>query len=252
MKTQAKYLASLASLTVLLLAAQPAQATLWDVAFYELTEELSFGQVPDESGNLVQTRIGAGSLAGEARIGKSPLCPHSLVDALVAGGFAKRNKPCYVTATGRDEIRLDNLSGTFEADIRVKVQGDNPVDAPELTVMAAKIRGALQIPYPEMRKIVITSGVLTITHLLDPATFSYNEVSAEYPLTGMVRLPFVRTDDGRHRRPRRNDQAFYLSDRGKLVPLKRDEHSLGVPTARFELNFDGSLLSNKESDEEEE
>src|SRR5262245_53785832 len=127
MKTQAKYLASLASLSVLLFTTQPAQATSWDVAFYELTEELSFGQVP---GTEVQTRIGAGALAGEARIGKSPLCPQALVDALVAGGFAKKNKSCYVTATGRDEIRLDNLSGTFEADIRVKVQGDNPVDAP--------------------------------------------------------------------------------------------------------------------------
>jgi hypothetical protein len=252
MKTQAKYLASLASLTFLLFTALPAQATSWDVAFYELTEDLSFGQVLDAAGNPVQTRIGAGALAGEARIGKSPLCPQALVDALVAGGFAKRNKPCYVTATGRDEIRLDNLSGTFEADIRVKVQGDNPVDAPELTVLVAKIRGGLQIPYPETRKIVITSGVLTVTHLLDPATFTYNEVSAAYPLTGMVRLPFVRTDDGRHRRPRRNDQAFYLSDRGKLVPLKRDELSLGVATARFELNFDNSLPINKESDEEEE
>jgi hypothetical protein len=68
----------------------------------------------------------------------------------------------------------------------------------------------------------------------------------------MVRLPFVREDDGRHRRARRNDQAFYLSDRGRLIPLKRDEISLGVATARFELNFDGSDPINKETDEEEE
>ena len=87
---------------------------------------------------------------------------------------------------------------------------------------------------------------------LDPATFSYQETSDAFPLTGMVRLPFVREDDGRHRRPRRNDQTFYLSDRGRLIPLKRDELSLGVATARFELNFDGSLPINKETDEEEE
>jgi hypothetical protein len=259
MKTRAKYIASLASLTLLLFAGLPAHAAFWDVAFYELTEDMSVGPFlnPDgtpliENGQTVTARIGSGSLAGAAKIGKSPLCPQVLMDALVAAGFAKRNKPCYVSANGRDQIRLDYLTGTFDADIRVKVQGDNPVDAPELTVLVAKIHGSLQIPYPEMRKIVITSGVLTITHRLDPATFSYQETSTAYALTGMVRLPFVREDDGRHRRARRNDQAFYLSDRGRLIPLKRDEISLGVATARFELNFDGSDPINKETDEEEE
>ena len=143
MKTQAKYIASLASLTLLLFAGQPAHASSWDVAFYELTEDLTFGPFLNPDGSpdsaVPGQRTGAGALAGEAKLGKSPLCPQVLVDTLVAAGFAKRNKPCYVTANGKDEIRPpDNLGGTFEADIRVKVQGDNPVDAPELTVLVGQ------------------------------------------------------------------------------------------------------------------
>jgi hypothetical protein len=253
MKTRAKYQASLASLTLLLFASLPAHAASFDVAFYELTEQATFEFtfVDTDGDNVPDTpvpvkRTGEGALAGEARLGRSPLCPKDLVEALIAGGLAKRGRPCYVTATGKDVIDLTTYTGSFEAAIQVKVQGDNPVDAPELVVLLASIKGTLLVADPEFRLLAIRDGVLSITHVLDPASYTFVPASllgmqADFPTTGMVRLPFVRESDGRHRRARRHDQAFYLSDRGRPIPVKHHEHSLGVATARFELNFDGAF-----------
>jgi hypothetical protein len=242
MKTRAKYSASLASLMFLLLAGLPGQAASFDVAFYELTERMTFDGV---------TRTGEGSLAGHAKVGRSPLCPRDVVEALAAAGFALPGHPCYVTATGRDVLSLQTFGGTFEALIEVKVQGDNPVDAPELVVMRASIVGDLVIADQELRLLAIPRGTLTITHVLDPATFTYVEVKAEFPLTGMVRLPFAIEPDGRSRKARRSDAAFYLSDQGQPVRVKRNEHSLGVATARFELSFEGLFgVAPEDTDDE--
>jgi hypothetical protein len=68
----------------------------------------------------------------------------------------------------------------------------------------------------------------------------------------MVRLPFVRENSGWNRRARWGEQAYYLSDRGRLIQVKRDEQSLGLATARFELNFEGAFLGEKETDGEGE
>jgi hypothetical protein len=234
------------------------------VALYELTEQATFefayvdtngDGYPDSA--VPVKRTGEGELAGEAKLGRSPLCPNDIVDTLVAAGFAKAGRPCYVTAAGKDVIDLRTGGGTFEAAIQVKVQGDNPVDAPELVVLMASIKGALMVADADLRLLAIRDGVLKITHVLDPGSFTYVPASllgmkTEFPTTGMVRLPFVREDDGRHRRARRDDNAYYLSDRGRLIRVKHKEHSLGVATARFELNFEGVFLGEKETDGEGE
>lgn len=195
----------LAILAFLLLAAAPALGTSWDVAFYELTEDLSFSGV---------TRTGERSLAGNAKAGRSPLCPG--------------DDDCYVTAVGRDVIDVTTGAGTFEATIEVKVQGDNPVDAPEFVVLKASVSGILVSADAKLRLIAIPSGTLTITHVFDPTTGQLVVTESDpVPLRGMIRLPFVG--------PRR--RAVYLSDHGDLIPVQSHERSLGLPTARFELNF---------------
>jgi hypothetical protein len=255
MKTRAKYQASLASLTLLLVAGLPAHAASFDVAFYELTEQATFEFDPETFAPVKRT--GEGSLAGEARVGRSPLCPKELVEGLAAAGLATRGRPCYVSATGKDVIDLTTFQGTFEAAIQVKVQGDNPVDAPELIVLLASIKGGLLVADPEFRLLAIRDGVLTITHVLDPTSYAYVPASwlgmqTEFPTTGMVRLPFTREKSGQYRRAWRDDEAFYLSDRGRLIRVKRKEHSLGIATARFELNFEGFFPAfPKEKDEDE-
>jgi hypothetical protein len=148
---------------VLSVAGSPVPAAAFDVAFYELTGTMIFDGV---------TRTGAGKLAGEATVGRSPLCPRDVVEALATAGLARRDRPCYVTAIGPDVLSLATFGGTFEADIQVKVQADNPVDAPELVVMVARIAGDLRIADAELRLLAIPSGTLTITHVLDPPKVS--------------------------------------------------------------------------------
>jgi hypothetical protein len=160
-----------------------------------------------------------------------------LVSELVAAGLMLGGTPCYVTATrASDEINASSGAGILQATIQVKVQLDNPVDAPELVVMVAHIKGQLQVI--DSRLIKIWGTVMT-THELDTSTFSLVEVSGPAePFTGMVRLPFVIEQGGTSRKARRGEAAFYLADDGELIRVRSNERSLGLPTARFELNFE--------------
>ncbi len=221
MNGKLKYLSGVAVLSFAAFTTSPAlagPASSFQAVFYELTEDATF--VFDSTGTFV-SRTGSGSLAGDAKIG-TLLCPAEFVAALVAAGYAAPGAPCYVTATGTDVINANGL-GHLHATIEVKVQGDNPVDAPESVVMIAELDGSLWVAEPQMRLLGI-SGTLTTP----AATASFS---------GMVRLPFVPNPDGSHRKPRRHEPAFYLGDTGKLIPVRQNERSLGLPTARFELNF---------------
>jgi len=203
------------SLAVAVLVAVPAQATNWDAVFYELTENMAFDN---------DTRTGSGALAGEAKVG-TPLCPAVMMNSLVNSGYISSIGPCYVTAYGTDSITIKG-SGELKADIAVKVQGDNPVDAPERVVMTGRLRGGMQVADEQMRLIAIWG------------TFTVDGQDVSTPFSGMVRLPFIKDDQSRHRRPRRGERAFYLKDDGRMERVQKDEESIGWPAARFELTFD--------------
>ena len=234
MKGKLKYVGVLACLALAVLVGVPAGAEAFDVVFYELSENATF--VFDKTGAFVKRVAEEGVLAGEAQVG-TPLCPRRLVRELVAAGLMRDRTPCYVTATGAsDEIDAFG-AGSLQATIQVKVQLDNPVDAPELVVMVAQIEDQLQVIDSQQRLIMI-SGTVRTTHVLDTSTFSLVEVSGRAkPFTGRVRLPFVIEQDGTSRKARRGEKAFYLADDGTLIPVQSNERSLGLPTARFELNF---------------
>jgi len=208
-------LCSAVSLVLAVVVAAPAQASTWDAVFYELIENMTFDNY---------TRTGSGGLAGEAKVGTA-LCPEAMMNWLVSGGYIPSAAPCYVTAYGTDWITIKG-SGELKADIAVKVQGDNPVDAPEYVVMTGTLTGGMAVADPQMRLIAIWG------------TFKVDGQDISTPFTGMVRLPFIRDEQGRHRRPRRGERAFYLKDDGKMERVQKDEEALGWPSARFELKFD--------------
>ena len=224
-----------AALSALLVSGSPASAGSSDAVFYELIEEATF--VFDGAGQLI-SRTGTGGLAGETRTG--PLCPRALITRLEAAGLASRGTACYVTAWGTDVLSGTTFAGSLEADIAVKVQGDNPVDAPELVVLRAHVSGRLVVADPELRLLAITDGTLRITEILDP-TFTLVPIQGgTTAFTGTVRLPFVPARYGYyryHRKARRFEAAYYLGDRAQLIPVQPEERSLGLPTARFELRF---------------
>ncbi len=233
MNARAKYLTWFALLAVLMLVAAPARAASFDVAFYELTEQMTFDGI---------TRTGAGSLAGSARAG-SALCPALLVTfQLVQAGA-----PCYVEATGHDTIDALSGAGELHAHVQVAIQGDNPVDAPEFVVLTGALDGTLQVTDPDGRLIAIGGTFVPETVLVPvpngdgsyslvpmPAG-SFGLVSSDF--AGTVRLPFVLGADGKARKARRGEAAKYLGDDGRPIPVRREEYSLGRATARFELNF---------------
>jgi hypothetical protein len=229
LKRKLQVLRSAVSVSLVALAAGPAFAGGPDAVFYELTETMTYNATTN-------TRKGEGALAGEAKRG-TPLCPQALMDALVAGGVIRRpSARCYVTAYGADALapllneagQVVTWMGPLQATIAVKVQGDNPIDAPEAIVMTGKLEGQLWVADENMRLLGIAGSF--VADLPDGTT------AAPVPFSGKVRLPFVKDEDGRHRRPWK-ERAFYLRDDGKLERVQDDEMSLGRPTARFELNF---------------
>jgi hypothetical protein len=62
----------------------------------------------------------------------------------------------------------------------------------------------------------------------DPVTKSF---------TGIFRLPFSVRGKDDVERPRRGRPAFYLSDTGKLLPVRQDERAVGYPAPRLEVTF---------------
>ncbi len=177
----------------------PVPPTGVDLVLYELTENMRL------KGKKLVRRTAVAALSGSARAG-SPLCPESLgVDF------------CTVTGTGADNVNLSTGIGPVWGDLAVVIQGDNPVDGPELVVMTARFSGTLDLsgaladpPVP----VGTISGKLKI------------KGGGQVPFSGVFRLPFVL--DG--------SPPLYLIDLG-VEPVADNERSLDTPTVRFEITF---------------
>jgi hypothetical protein len=225
-----KALCSAASLALVALVDAPAQAGANnDAVFYELTENMSIDGA---------TRVGAGSLMGEARVG-TPLCPDALIRLLIDNHLIKGSVECDLVAYGEDRIDMATGAGTLTAKVSVTIEMDNPVDAPEFVVMTGRLQGSMQVMDAKSRLIAIW-GTWTpdLVMGVDAAAFGLGPA----PFTGMVRLPFVTDEVGKHRRPRRSERAYYLGDDSKLIRVHNKEESLGKATARFELDFPNAPL----------
>src|ERR1700682_3296553 len=84
-----------------------------------------------------QQRVATSELMGFAMTG-TPLCPQALIDQVSPGATF-----CTLNATGRDNISIFTGLGQFGGTFSVVVQGDNPVDSPELVVAKGKFRGKM-------------------------------------------------------------------------------------------------------------
>jgi hypothetical protein len=220
---------SAVSLALAVLAVAPAQAGSNDAVFYELTENMSV-----EEG----TRVGRGSLMGDAKVGTA-LCPDVLIQLLIDSQLITGSIPCNVVAYGEDRINLTDGSGTLSATVSVTIEMDNPIDAPEFVVMTGRLAGSMQVTDPNNRLIAMWGTWTPETVMGYPAsTFGLTPAA----FTGKVRLPFIKDEIGRHRKPRRSERSFYLGDDGKLIRVQNKEESLGLATARFELDFPNTPL----------
>jgi hypothetical protein len=194
----------------------PTLATAQQAVLYEVTEN---AQVTYTGGLFGRHAYAA--LQGWAKVG-TPICPQAV---LVANPDAET---CTITAIGTDNVSLVTGKGTISGTWSTVIQFDNPVDAPEATVMTGTFSGEIDLS-PVLTKVaplgLVTNGQFTI----DGAGYSF-------PFSGTFRLPFA-TDKGKRVHPRKKHDAFYLADDGTAFPVKMDEWSLGWPTVRFDVKF---------------
>ena len=167
---------------------------------YELTENLSLRAL--KGGH----RKATSELMGTALAG-TPLCP----TALALGA-----PYCMLNATGSDNISLTTGLGNFGGTFTVVVQGDNPVDSPELVVGRGHFSGKMDF------SPAILNGM--------PLGTVVGEVglngSSPVPFTGTFRLPFGTVGT-----------AMYMGDDGKVIGVAPNEQALGWPTVKFEISF---------------
>jgi hypothetical protein len=207
---------------------------------YEVVEDAKFfdgnGQ-PTAVRNSVVRRTANAWLSGWAELG-TPLCPSEM---LVVYPKAKR---CALIAVGQDDIRiavqnLDPLVITFtgevKGDFEVVLQGDNPSDAPEAAVGIGSFKGEgdLSPALVDVPLGSISGGTGTVSFPL------FGVINVPFRFTGTFRLPFSMAQDGSKGSPRPGRAAFYLNDDGHPTPVRQDERSIGWPTVRLEIKFEG-------------
>jgi len=132
------------------------------------------------------------------------------------------------TATGIDDISLTTGLGTVSATWATVVQGDNAFDGPEFVVLTGSFSGTMDF------SLAVLSGVPLGTI---EGTLTVDGAGDAFPLTGTFRLPFGLDSSGEFVAPRPGQDAFYLSDTGMLIPVRKEELALGIPTVRVEVTF---------------
>ncbi len=231
MRTHGVLLRSLLLVVMMLAVAGPAMAA--DAILYETSE-------------IIAPPLRTAPLLGSASL-SSPLC-------LVAAALGTS---CTVTGSGNVNL----VDGTVTGSLFVVVEGaavgaenTNPTDAPEIVVTAATFQAPAITPLPipagtskGLRKKLEAFGIPVLLGIAGTVNLDYDadgtpEVSG-LPFTGMFRLPFALKKDGAGgddddiEKPRRGKPAFYLSDTGKLMPVRTEERAVGYPTPRLEVTF---------------
>lgn len=202
-----------------------------DTVLYEVTEDMYLvardaeGRADRYVSDVRQAthRQAVAQLSGWAKIG-TPLCP------LWVQSIVPNAKECAVNAKGSDDLSLATGKGTLGGTYAVVVQDNNVVDGSEFVIMTGTFTGDADLSLSLSGQAplgVITNGVATVDGY-DGAAFKF---------TGTFRLPFAIDDLGKHRKPRRNRDAYYLNDYGQPVAVEQPERSLGMPTVRLEIDF---------------
>ena len=167
---------------------------------YELTENLSLKALAGGHRKATSELMGT-ALAG------TPLCPTALAQGATY---------CMLNATGSDNISLTTGLGNFGGTFTVVVQGDNPVDSPELVIGRGHFSGKMDFS-PAILKGLPLGSVVGEVGL---------NGSSPVPFTGTFRLPFGMMGS-----------AYYLGAYGSPVLVAPNEQALGWPAVKFEISF---------------
>ncbi len=201
-------LALIASATLAML---PPTAHAVDGMLYEVSEAI------DLKSNGKGFKSSEATLIGTIKAA-TPLCPSSVATQLGTDS-------CWVIvhATGGadDSTGVGPIRGTMF----VLAELQNSADAPELKILSADFDGQLDLSPAFFHQI--PRGTITGKY---SARGEKNSIMDGYKtqgsFQGVFRLPFLN-----------GQQASYLLDDGRVVPLQFSEYSVGRPTPRLEVTF---------------
>jgi hypothetical protein len=190
-----------------------------DGMLYEVSEAI------DLKSNGTGFKSSEATLSGAIRAG-TPLCPSSVATVL-------RTDSCWaiVHATGG----ADNASGVgpIRGTMFVVAELLNSADAPELKILSADFDAQLDLSPAFFHQI--PRGTIAGKY---SARGENNSIMAGYKaqgsFQGVFRLPFLI-----------GQQASYLLDDGRVVPLEFSEYSVGRPTPRLEVTFTNTKSTKK-------
>ncbi|OLC17832.1 MAG: hypothetical protein AUH29_00640 [Candidatus Rokubacteria bacterium 13_1_40CM_69_27] len=219
------------------------RAAAQDATLYELTENMKLTR-----GKVVH-RVATSALVGFAKVG-TPLCPS-------ATATAAKGK-CWINAVGSDRVSETTGLGTFDGNFSVVVQGDNPVDGPELVVMKGRFSGQMDfapallhnLPYGTVegsfvveqsgRKIPFT-GVFRLPMLGSFAVAVGVDPVSGVPVTRTLRELFCPLTPSPNPNLGGPDIAYVDTTdgapNGKCIDVLPTELGLGWPTVRFDVTF---------------
>jgi hypothetical protein len=198
-----------------------------DATLYEVTENLKLKPL------LTGQRQATATLMGSVVSGTA-LCPVELA-AIQAPA-----RSCAITAVASDRIDLRTGRGPVSGEFAIVIQGDNPVDGPELVILRGEIEGTIDLAPAVLDGVPIgtISGRWTargvqggpLARVLDHGT-----------LAGTFRLPFVYgLPDGCLVDPTTCayvSPPVYLTAAGTPAAVEPRELSLATPTVKLELTF---------------
>ena len=211
-----------------------------NAVLYEVTENLKLRPL------MQDRRVATASLSGTVAAGTS-ICP-----AVIAAAWGKSY--CVVSATATNKTSLVTGSGHIEGSFQVLVDGDNPVDGPELVVLSGTFRGKGDLSLavfgpdgePKSGDEVPLGFLVGHWSARGVRGGPLDGIKAHGTLTGTFRLPFemeLPTPIGCHFDGDPSDCTgkdtftLYLQDNGLPVPVRREEYSLGLPTVKLEITF---------------
>jgi hypothetical protein len=200
-----------AALTMMTMAAGSAQAA--DGTLYEVSEAVEV----TKSGSAFKSSDA--TLTGWMKAG-TPLCPSSMA---VQFGISACWVVVKAVGAADDTTGVGPVTGTFY----VLSERANSADAPEQRIMKGTITGTLDLSPAFFQKVPL--GSIRGAYKVEAEKISVlTGYKAEGAFRGTFRLPF-----------KQGEQAVYLLDNGTVTPANPYEFSVGMPTPRLEVTFDG-------------
>ena len=189
----------------------PPTAHAVDGMLYEVSEAI------DLKSNGKGFKSSEATLSGRIKAG-TPLCPSSVATELGTDS-------CWVIVHATGGADDSSGVGPVRGTIFVLAEFRNAADAPELKILSADFDGQLDLSPAFFQQI--PRGTITGKY---SARGEKNSIMDGYKIQGafqgVFRIPFLN-----------GQQASYLLDDGRVVPLAPNEYSVGQPTPRLELTF---------------